>query len=62
MVLRRGVGRSAGKMVTDLEKNPDFAVTDSAKWERHVIHRLQLEQDEACKKKREMEDAQGEQY
>lgn len=27
----------------DLEKNPDFAVANSTKWERHVIHRLQQE-------------------
>lgn len=30
----------------DLKKNPDFAVANSTKWERHVIHGLQLEQDE----------------
>lgn len=25
------------------EKNPDFVVANSTKWERHVIHRLQLD-------------------
>lgn len=44
---------------TDLEKNPDFAIANSTKWERHVKHRLQLEQDEAINKKKELEEAQG---
>lgn len=47
------------KITTDLEKNPDFAVADSTQWERHVVHRLQLEQDEANKQKKELEDTQA---
>lgn len=47
------------KVTTDLEKNPDFAVADSTQWERHVAHRLQLEQDEANKHKKEIEEAQA---
>ncbi|KAL3991241.1 protein NEDD1 [Sarotherodon galilaeus] len=43
----------------DLEKNPDFAVANSTKWERHVIHRLQLEKEEVTNKKKELEEAQG---
>lgn len=47
------------KQVTaDLEKNPDFAVADSAQWERHVVHRLQQEQDSVNKQKKELEEAQ----
>lgn len=46
-------------MRTDLQKNPDFAVADSTKWERHVIHRLELEREEVTKKKQELEEAQG---
>ncbi|KAL4009593.1 hypothetical protein ACER0C_003445 [Sarotherodon galilaeus] len=45
---------------TDLEKNPDFAVADSTQWERHVTHRLMLEQDEVNKQKKALEDAQAE--
>ncbi|KAL3987092.1 T-complex protein 1 subunit epsilon [Sarotherodon galilaeus] len=44
---------------TDLEKNPDFAVADSTQWERHLTHRLTLEQDEVNKQKRELEEAQA---
>lgn len=44
---------------TDLEKNPDFAVADSTQWERHVVHRLQLELDEANKQKKKLEEAQA---
>ncbi|XP_019202288.1 uncharacterized protein LOC109195151 [Oreochromis niloticus] len=47
------------QVTTDLEKNPDFAVADSAQWERHVVHRLQLEQDQVNKQKKELEDAQA---
>ncbi|KAL4008642.1 hypothetical protein ACER0C_002494 [Sarotherodon galilaeus] len=48
------------KQVTaDLEKNPDFAVADSAQWERHVVHRLQQEQDSVNKQKKELEEAQA---
>ncbi|KAL3992501.1 P-type Ca2+ transporter type 2A [Sarotherodon galilaeus] len=48
------------KQVTaDLEKNPDFAVADSMQWERHVVHRLQLEQDQVNKQKKELEEAQA---
>lgn len=47
------------RVTTDLEKNPDFPVADSTQWERHVVHRLQLEQDEANKQKREIEEAQA---
>lgn len=43
---------------TDLHKNPDFAVANLTKWERHIIHRLQLEQDAVDQKKRELEEAQ----
>lgn len=46
-------------MRTDLEKNPDFAVADSTQWERHVVHRLQLELDEANKQKKKLEEAQA---
>lgn len=46
------------RVTIDLEKNPDFAVADSTQWERHVVHRLQLEQDKANKQKKELEDAQ----
>ncbi|KAL3973521.1 TIMELESS-interacting protein [Sarotherodon galilaeus] len=44
---------------TDLEKNPDFAVADSTQWERHVTHRLMLEQDDVNKQKKELEEAQA---
>ncbi|KAL3987752.1 hypothetical protein ACER0C_014867 [Sarotherodon galilaeus] len=44
---------------TDLEKNPDFAVADSTQWERHVTHRLTLEQDDVNKQKKELEEAQA---
>ncbi|KAL3968316.1 hemicentin [Sarotherodon galilaeus] len=47
------------KVTTDLEKNPDFAVADSTQWERHVTHRLQLEQDTVNKQKKELEEAQA---
>ncbi|KAL4008755.1 hypothetical protein ACER0C_002607 [Sarotherodon galilaeus] len=48
------------KQVTaDLEKNPDFAVADSAQWERHVVHRVQQEQDLVNKQKKELEEAQA---
>lgn len=47
------------RVTKDLQKNPDFAVADSAKWERHIIHRLELEKDEVNKKKQELEEAQG---
>lgn len=47
------------KVTTDLEKNPDFAVADSTRWERHVTHRLQLEQDVMNKQKKELEDARA---
>ncbi|XP_025760890.1 uncharacterized protein LOC112845727 [Oreochromis niloticus] len=48
------------KQVTaDLEKNPDFAVADSVQWERHVVHRLQQEQDSVNKQKKELEEAQA---
>ncbi|KAL3970492.1 nesprin-1 [Sarotherodon galilaeus] len=48
------------KQVTaDLEKNPDFAVADSAQWERHMAHRLQQEQDLVNKQKKELEEAQA---
>ncbi|KAL3979054.1 hypothetical protein ACER0C_017604 [Sarotherodon galilaeus] len=46
------------KVTADLEKNPDFAVADSTQWERHVTHRLQLEQDTVNKQKKELEEAQ----
>lgn len=39
------------KVTTDLEKNPDFAVADSTQWERHVAHRLQVDQDKTNKQK-----------
>ncbi|KAL4009565.1 hypothetical protein ACER0C_003417 [Sarotherodon galilaeus] len=44
---------------TDLEKNPDFAVADSTQWERHLTHRLTLEQDDVNKQKKELEEAQA---
>lgn len=46
------------RVTIDLEKNPDFAVADSTQWERHVVHRLKLEQDEANKQRKELEDVQ----
>lgn len=47
------------QVTTVLEKNPDFAVTDSTQWERHVVHRLELEQDQANKQNKDLEDAQA---
>lgn len=46
-------------LTTDLEKNPDFSVADSVQWERHVTHRLQQEQDDANKQKKELKEAQA---
>lgn len=43
----------------DLEKNPDFAVAEAVQWERHVVHRLQEEQDLVNKQKKELEEAQA---
>lgn len=43
----------------DLEKNLDFAVADSVQWERHLTHRLQIEQDIVNKQKKELEEAQA---
>lgn len=48
-----------GRVRADLQRNPDFAVADSVKWERHVIHRLELERDEVNKNKQDLEEAQG---
>lgn len=47
------------QVIEDLQKNPDFAVADSVQWERHVSHRLQLEQDRANKQKKELGEAQA---
>lgn len=47
------------KVTTDLEKNPYFAVTDATQWKRHVVHRLELEQDQANKQKTDLEKAQA---
>lgn len=44
---------------TKLQRNPDFAVANSTKWERHIIRRLQLELDVANQKRRELEKAQA---
>lgn len=34
-------------------------MADSVKWERHIVHRLELERDEVTKEKLDLEEAQG---